>query len=190
MMLEPLGAAMKAMWLGWGFYWVVAGRGAKATRWRENWRSRALDSGLLVLAVIAMLAGQRVIAILGVPFLPPDPAMPLLGVALTALGLGFTIWSRVHLAGNWSGTVTLKENHALIRTGPYRFVRHPIYSGALLALAGTTLAVGEWRAVLALALILIAFLRRVRVEEAHLRALFPDYDQYRSETAALIPLLY
>jgi hypothetical protein len=79
--------------------------------------------------------------------------MPAVGAALTALGLSFTSWARVHLGRNWSGTVTLKDDHALIRTGPYRRVRHPIYSGALLALAGTVLAVGQWRGVIALALV-------------------------------------
>jgi protein-S-isoprenylcysteine O-methyltransferase Ste14 len=95
----------------------------------------------------------------------------------------------VHLGRNWSGTVTLKDDHALIRTGPYRQVRHPIYSGALLALAGTVLAVGEC-GVIAFALVFLAVLRRVRVEEKHLRASFPDYDHYRRETAALIPFIY
>jgi protein-S-isoprenylcysteine O-methyltransferase Ste14 len=190
-MLEAtLGAAMKAMWLGCGLYWVIAGRRAKATRWHENWFSRALDAGLLLVATILMLAGHRLPSLLCARFLPPGPAMPALGAALTALGLSFTIWARVHLGRNWSGTVTLKDDHALIRTGPYRQVRHPIYSGALLALAETVLAVGEWRGVVALALVFLAFLRRVRVEEKQLRAIFPDYDQYRRETAALVPFIY
>jgi protein-S-isoprenylcysteine O-methyltransferase Ste14 len=190
-MLEAdLGNAMKAMWLGCGLYWVIAGRRAKATRWREDRLSRALDAGLLLVAAFLMLAGHRLPTLLCARFLPPGPAMPVVGAALTALGLSFTIWARVHLGRNWSGTVTLKDDHTLIRTGPYRRVRHPIYSGALLALAGTVLAVGEWRGVIALALVFLAVLRRVRVEEKHLRAIFPDYDHYRRETAALIPFIY
>ena len=189
-MLEAtLGNAMKAKWLGCGLYSVIAGLRAKATRWRENWLSRALDAGLLLVATILMLAGHRLPSLLCARFLPPGPAMPAMGAALTALGLGFAIWACVHLGRNWSGTVTLKADHALIRTGPYRRVRHPIYSGALLALAGTVLAVGEC-GVIAFALVFLAVLRRVRVEEKHLRASFPDYDHYRRETAALIPFIY
>jgi len=184
------GHAMKAMWLGWGLYWVIAGRRAKATRWRENWIARGLDVGLLLVAVLLMSAGHRLPALLCVRFLPPGPWLMAFGAVLTALGLGFAIWARVHLGHNWSGTVTLKDDHALIGTGPYRRVRHPIYSGVLLALAGTVLAVGEWRGVVALAIVFVAVLRRVRVEEQHLRATFPDYDQYRRETAALIPFIF
>ena len=190
-MLEfTLGNAMKAMWLGWGLYWVLAARRAKAVRWREDWIARAVDTGLLLAAVLLMIAGHRLPTLLCERFLLRGIVALAIGALLTAIGLGFAVWARVHLGRNWSGTVTLKDDHTLIRTGPYARLRHPIYSGVLLALAGTALAVGEWRAVIALGLVFVAFLRRVRVEEEHLRKIFPDYDRYRRETAALIPFVY
>src|SRR4029077_2072320 len=107
--------AMKAMWLCWGLLWGIARRRAQATRSSENWPSRALDAGLLIGATILMLAGHRLPSLLCARLLPPGPGMPAVGAALTALGLSFTIWARVHLGRNWSGTVTLKDDHALIR---------------------------------------------------------------------------
>ncbi len=190
-MLESvLFSAIKAIWLAWAVYWVIAARRAKATRWRENWGVRVLDASLLLIAVLLFAAGRYVPAALCVRFLPRGPVAPSLGALLTGAGFLLAIWARAHLGRNWSGTVTLKEDHALIRAGPYARVRHPIYSGVLLALAGTALAVGEWRGMLAFAAVFVALLRRVRAEERHLSEIFPQYDRYRQETAALIPFVF
>ncbi len=109
---------------------------------------------------------------------------------MVAAGLGLAVWARAHLGRNWSGIVTVKKDHALIRTGPYRIVRHPIYTGLLLALIGTAAAIGEWRGVVAVICALIGFLRKIQVEEKRMRENFPEYSRYRQQTAALIPLLY
>jgi protein-S-isoprenylcysteine O-methyltransferase Ste14 len=109
---------------------------------------------------------------------------------MVAVGLGFAAWARAHLGQNWSGIVTVKEDHALVRTGPYRAVRHPIYTGLLLALTGTAMAIGEWRGVLAVICALIGLLRKIQVEEKRMSENFPEYSRYRQQTAALIPLLY
>jgi protein-S-isoprenylcysteine O-methyltransferase Ste14 len=86
--------------------------------------------------------------------------------------------------------VVVKEDHALVRTGPYARVRHPIYSGLLLAFLGTAVAIGEWRGLVAVALAFVALVRKSAEEERRMRETFPDYEQYRRETAALIPLVY
>jgi protein-S-isoprenylcysteine O-methyltransferase Ste14 len=112
------------------------------------------------------------------------------GTLLVAAGLGLTAWARWCLGRNWSGIITLKQDHALVRTGPYRVIRHPIYTGLLLALIGTASAIGKWRGVLAVACALIGFLWKIRVEEERMRQTFPEYEQYRKRTAALIPLVY
>lgn len=105
-------------------------------------------------------------------------------------GTSFAIWARVRLAGNWSGTVTLKQNHELIVEGPYRWVRHPIYSGLLTAIIGTALARGEWRGLIAVAVATIALWRKLRLEEIIMRSEFSDtYSRYAERVPALVPWL-
>jgi len=84
----------------------------------------------------------------------------------------------------------VKEGHALIRSGPYAHVRHPIYTGILLAFLGTAVSIGEWRALLAVPFALLAFVLKSRLEEGRMRQTFPEYEQYQRETAALIPFIY
>jgi protein-S-isoprenylcysteine O-methyltransferase Ste14 len=111
-----------------------------------------------------------------------------MGLALVIAGLLFAIWARVHLGGNWSGTVTIKQGHELIRSGPYAYVRHPIYTGLLAALLGTTAASGTVHAAVGLAIIAVALVRKLRIEEAFMREIFPDaYQRYSAEVPALIP---
>jgi protein-S-isoprenylcysteine O-methyltransferase Ste14 len=88
---------------------------------------------------------------------------------LVFLGLAFAVWARRHIGSNWSGTVTVKENHALVRTGPYAWVRHPIYTGLLAAILGSAIARGELRGVWAVALCTIAFVSKLRTEERWMR---------------------
>jgi protein-S-isoprenylcysteine O-methyltransferase Ste14 len=107
---------------------------------------------------------------------------------LLALGLAFTVWARVYLGRNWSGTVTLKEGHELIRSGPYTYVRHPIYTGLLVALLGSAVACGELRAMIGLGLVAGAFIRKLRIEERFMREIFPgQYERYCAEVPALVP---
>ncbi|HVA13323.1 MAG TPA: isoprenylcysteine carboxylmethyltransferase family protein [Stellaceae bacterium] len=175
-----------AFWIAWLAYWLSAARGAKATQWRES-MGEQWAHGSLALAGTILLAAPR---LLPLPrFLPVGVALPLLGAAVTAVGLELAIAARRQLAGNWSASVEIKENHALIRTGPYRYVRHPIYSGLLLAAFGTALALGRWQSLLGWALLLASLLLKSRREEARLRQTFPDYARYAQETAALIPFL-
>ncbi len=100
------------------------------------------------------------------------------------------VWARRCLGSNWSSVVTLKEDHALIRTGPYAHVRHPIYTGLLLAIAGTAVAFGEWRDLLAFAFTLFGLIYKAEVEERPMHETFAYYEPYRRESAALVPFIY
>ena len=178
------------MWLGWAVFWTVAARHTKPARWRESIGSRVLHVVPLLACAVLLAAPRWLPPILSARVVPAGRLLPLLGAVMVAAGLGFAAWARAHLGRNWSGIVTVKEDHALVRTGPYRAVRHPIYTGLLLALIGTAMAIGEWRGVLAVIFALIGFLWKIHVEEKRMRENFPEYAQYRHQTAALIPLLY
>ncbi|MBV9755552.1 MAG: isoprenylcysteine carboxylmethyltransferase family protein, partial [Alphaproteobacteria bacterium] len=91
---------------------------------------------------------------------------------------------------NWSAEATIKQGHELVRTGPYRWTRHPIYSGILLAFLGSAVALGEWRGLVALALITASFLHKLGIEERLMATRFPDaYARFRAEVPALVPFI-
>ena len=136
------------MWLSWAAYWLAASHNSKATARSESAASRLLHIVLVLLASFLLWIPNLPIAALGGRFLPLAIWPFWFGAALTLAGLLFTVWARVHLGRNWSATITLKEDHSLITSGPYRTVRHPIYSGLLLGFVGSALARGEWRGVL------------------------------------------
>ena len=110
------------------------------------------------------------------------------GLAVEAVGLFLTIWSRRHLGRNWSGEITIKVDHQLIRSGPYRILRHPIYTGLLTMYAGIAVITGERLAIVGFAMAAFAYWRKIRLEEANLKAAFSaEYESYRRETWALVP---
>ena len=180
-----------ALWLAWLIYWRISAYGVKAVQRRESPASRAAH--IVPLVIGSVLLWMRDIpggGILFERFLPRSYAAYWTGTALVVLGLAFSVWARMHLGRNWSGTVTVKQEHELVRGGPYARVRHPIYTGLLLAFIGTAIARGEWRGVLAVLIVIAALWRKLRLEERWMSETFGDqYRDYRKHTAALIPFL-
>jgi protein-S-isoprenylcysteine O-methyltransferase Ste14 len=181
-----------ALWLLWTIYWFVAARGVKPVRQRESIGSRLTFLVLTLVAALLLLAGHhRHLIWLETQWIGGGWIRYGVALALVFVGLAFSVWARVTLGRNWSGTVTLKVDHELVQRGPYRTLRHPIYTGLLLAVVGTGLAGGRLYGVLAFILILVALLRRQRVEERWMRAEFgDDYDAYRRTSWALVPYVY
>lgn len=127
---------------------------------------------------------------LGLRFVPlaAAPACVWIGAALTWAGVLFACAARFVLGRNWSSVVQLKQGHELIVAGPYRLVRHPIYTGLLLAFIGTALAIGEWRGVLGTLIVGLSFWFKLRLEERWMRERFgAAYLEYMRGTWALIP---
>ena len=182
--------AIVVPWTLWLVYWIATSKQVKQTAQRETSNSRTLQS-------IPLIAGGALII---VPDLTSAAWVPdwqqlqgpqFAGFAVLLAGLAFSVWARLHLGTNWSVSVTLKEGHELVRSGPYGLVRHPIYTGCLIALAGAVLIGEQWRCVAGLLLIFASLAYKVRVEESWLTRYFgPAYTQYRREVAALIPGLY
>lgn len=185
-----LGHIIPVLWIAWGAYWLAAARRVKPIRWREPFGGQALHVVPLLLCAVLLAAPRHLPAVLTARFAPAGGLLPTLGAGLVGAGLALAVWARAHIGREWSGIVTLKEEHALVQTGPYRVVRHPIYSGLLLALAGTAAAIGEWRGVLAVLCALAGFLIKIRAEETLMGDAFPEYAEYRARTAALVPLVY
>ncbi len=174
-------------WTLWLAYWVLSAGGTKATARMEESRSRTYQA-------LPLIAGGMLISCPAPSLAAFNPdwsvvhSLQWVGFAVAVVGLLFSAWGRIHLGTNWSVSVTLKENHELVRTGPYRVVRHPIYTGCLLALAGDVLIGGEWRGVVGLLLIFASLFYKVRKEEHWLTEYFGgSYQRYSKEVAALIP---
>ena len=178
------------LWLVFIAVWIAMARGGKAVAERESVSSRLSHYLPLAIGVCLLAAPHIPIAPLDDRFAPLALWVVRLGAALTLAGVAFAIWARMWIAGNWSSDVTLKRDHELIVDGPYALVRHPIYTGILLALIGTALAVGEWRAALAVVLAGVAFWRKLTIEEAVMRRQFGEaYARYAARVPALIPFV-
>lgn len=177
-----------ALWLSWLVYWIWASRSAKPSERREPTGSRLLHVLPLLLAVWLLWSDRVSGAFLNERLYPWAPWEFWVAALITALGMLFTVWARVHLGGNWSGVVTIKQDHELIDTGPYALVRHPIYSGLLIAFIGSAMARGEWRGVLAVLIAWAALWRKLRFEEAWMRERFGEqYIAYCRRVPALVP---
>jgi len=177
-----------ALWVGWLLYWwAIAARGTKPTARREKLTTRLAYSLLLWIAAL-LLFGR--LHFMGSRFVPGGLDVALIGLVIAAAGFAFAIWARVHLGSNWSGTVTVKQGHTLIESGPYAYVRHPIYTGLLAAFLGTALVLGEWRDLLALVLVLASLWYKLSLEEKWMGETFGEaYADYRRRVKALVPFL-
>ena len=178
------------MWLSWGAYWWALSRNVKVAARRESLPSRLLHIGPLLLALLLLWVPSVPLPFLGARFLPLATWPFWAGAVLAAGGLLLTVWARHHIGGNWSGIVTIKEGHELITSGPYAIVRHPIYTGLLLAFVGSAMARGEWRGILAVAIALWALWRKLRLEECWMREQFGEaYQAYCRRVSALLPFI-
>jgi protein-S-isoprenylcysteine O-methyltransferase Ste14 len=174
-------------WVMFSVYWEVAAKGAAATKSSESRASRSIHVFLTNAALIMVLAPIRGLGRL----LPVSALIMSAGLSVEALGLFLAIWARRHLGRNWSGEITIKEQHELVRSGPYRWLRHPIYTGILAMYVGGMLVTGEWLAIAGLAVIAFAYWRKIRLEEANLQTAFgAEYEAYRLQSWALVPGLF
>ena len=177
--------AIAALWVIFIIYWWVSAIGNKkyvASSKRRGLRIRIVFAIVIWLAFLDPHLRYFVMH----HVLTTNPALRLLGVILCAAGIGFAIWARVHIGRNWGVPMSMREGHELVTTGPYRFVRHPIYSGLLLAMLGSELAVGAWSLVM-LVYCGVYFFISAKLEEGTMMQQFPgQYAEYRRRTRGMI----
>jgi len=177
------------LWIIFSLYWTIALRNSSPTKSSESRLSTALHQISLNAALLLLfwpapgLTGW---------FLPQRlHFLVAIGAIIQAAFLLLAVWARRHLGRNWSAEVRIGLDHELIRTGPYRLLRHPIYTAMLGMFLGTAIASSQYHALLGLAILVVAYLRKTRLEEQILRQTFgAEYDGYRRDTWTLVPFLY
>jgi protein-S-isoprenylcysteine O-methyltransferase Ste14 len=182
--MRAVGLVFAVGWAAFWLYWIVAAFSTKRGRvpWSRELRIRA------VIVVVAILLPR--VGAFRAHSSHSDPWRAVLGLVLFALGLGFAVWARLHIGRNWGLPMTRKDEPALVTSGPYHLVRHPIYSGLLAAGIGTAVALG-WLWLPAVVLAGIYFVYSATVEERNLAEQFPDsYPAYRHSTKMLVPFVF
>jgi len=179
------------LWATFLVVWLVSAFKTKPVEHREGVSSR-LSYTVFVIAAFYLVFGKEVRPPwLRIHLFQPNRLSEVLGIALTAAGIGFAFWARFYLGSNWSGTVTVKVGHQLVRTGPYRFVRHPIYTGMIVALLGTALQKAQVRGLIAVLLCYTGFKIKSKIEERAMTSTFgAEYAEYSRTTGAIVPKLH
>ncbi|HXY01303.1 MAG TPA: isoprenylcysteine carboxylmethyltransferase family protein [Candidatus Limnocylindrales bacterium] len=177
-------------WIVFLIYWIVSARKLKSVKQREPRGERLVQVIVMVGAYSLMFNEFFGRGWLGTRFLPEWSPIGATGLAVTVLGVAIAIWARWHLGENWSIAVTLKEGHELIRSGPYRRIRHPIYTGMLLATGGTAVALGEFRGLIACAIAATNLYLKAKKEERFLAVEFGEaFDEHTLHTGMFLPKL-
>ena len=181
---------LTAIWIVWGLVWASGAIHNKQTLKVQASTSRKGQALLVIAGFILLGTKLGRIGPLGWRYLPDAEWVAWMGTATTGAGAIWAIWARVLLGRNWSSSVTIKQDHSFIRGGPYRFVRHPIYTGGILGLFGAAIVQGTIGAFIAVALASVGWWGKSRLEEEYMVAQFgAEYRQYRHEVKALIPYI-
>jgi protein-S-isoprenylcysteine O-methyltransferase Ste14 len=175
-------------WAITGLYFVATWLFTKSIKRRERISQRGPDLIMFFAGFILLFWRNRLPGVSSLQFLTPPPSLQIVGATVTVLGLGLTIWARTTLGSHFSGGVALKADHKLVQAGPYRRMRHPIYSGLILEGIGMVLCAATWSSLLGALLIVITFELHTRREDLFLASEFgPAFHAYRGNTGRLFP---
>ena len=185
----PYDRIIKSIWLLFALYWSWSALTVKTPQRREPRLLRFVKYWLPLIVAGALLGpGEIYGGWLKWRYLPASDWFRLFGCVLALAGVLLAIWSRRVLGSNWSVAVQLKREHELIESGPYRWMRHPIYSGLLLAFLGTAVLIGEVRGLIAVVIVAVSFWYKLRLEERWLGEQFGAvYADYMRRVKALVP---
>ena len=178
------------VWIAFLLYWQIKATDTKTTQRLEPAASRIFRVFAFLIAIVLLSTTRIPLRWLYLQLWPAGLWPFWLGAAVTIAGLLFAVWARVHLGRNWSRSVTIKQGHELITTGPYAVVRHPIYTGILTGFLGMAIAISQVRGFIVFVLIFLVFWFKLRMEEEWMRTQFGEtYATYARQTAALVPYL-
>jgi protein-S-isoprenylcysteine O-methyltransferase Ste14 len=176
------------LWYVLSLVWLVMWFGMKRAKRSETPWERVQH--VVPVLVSFWLLFERQWPLLDLRLLPETPGVLWAGVLVTALGVGIGVWARLSLGTNWSGMVTLKKGHELIRTGLYKRIRHPIYTGILAGFLGTELIKGQVRGLLGFLILWLSFYFKARREENFLRQEFGEgFEEHARHTGMFLPKL-
>jgi protein-S-isoprenylcysteine O-methyltransferase Ste14 len=177
------------LWIAFFVIWGLASRNSAPTQRSESWGSTYLHQGLLAVSLVLLY-----VPVPGLTgwFIPESfHAAVIIGGVVQGASLLFAVCARRHLGRNWAAEVRIGVDHELIRSGPYRWIRHPIYTAMLGMFMGTAIASSQYHALLGVAILFIAYIRKTRLEEEILSRTFPtDYEAYRRSTWRLLPPVF
>jgi protein-S-isoprenylcysteine O-methyltransferase Ste14 len=185
--MTPIGV-VGVCWTVLAVYWIVGVFGRNRATRRENPLARLTHTLFMAAAFVLLTSRGAFSGLFQGRFVPDLAWIGWLGALLTAMGVAFAVWARAHLGKQWSGDVTIRRDHELIRTGPYTHIRHPIYTGILAAMLGTAFVVGETRGLAAVAIATIGFWWKARKEESFLEQEFgPKFEEHKRHTGFFLP---
>ena len=171
-------------WLIIIFYWVVSSsKTGKVVKREKKWQGLWLPTAFIILLLLQ-------IYVFRFDLIPHITLLEVIGVILCGLGVAFALWARIYLGRNWNAKPSVQEGHELVTSGPYKFVRHPIYTGVMTAILGSVLVDGTlW--LIIFVLFGVELIRRISVEEKLMMDLFPTtYPKYMKRTKALVPFIW
>jgi protein-S-isoprenylcysteine O-methyltransferase Ste14 len=189
-MLSDPTRIVRLLWMMIFTVWMAAAYSSnEPIHGKADWRSR-IAVCVVGIAWVLLLA-RRFAGPFSWHVTPPVRLLVVTGFALTLIGLSFALWARYYLGRSWDAFISLKKDHKLVRTGPYAIVRHPIYSGFMVAATGTAFVIGELRCFIAAALVIAAWSYKSGLEELFLLHHFgSEYQEYRHKVKRLLPYVW
>ena len=187
MNLRPMTIVTDA-WMMLMAYWIISAWNVKRSKYVAPSSVRITQLLFFIPGCVLLFADSLRVGLLRIQVLPKTAAVADVGIAIALIGIAFAIWARYCLGRNWSGQVAIKENHELIQVGPYRWIRHPIYTGIIVGAWGTAIVVGQLGAFFGVILLTLGFAYKGKQEELNLRTLFRDsWTAHEQRTGMFLP---
>jgi protein-S-isoprenylcysteine O-methyltransferase Ste14 len=185
---RPTMLVSAGLWIAYNVIVAIGLRKRPEAKSAESLKSRAVHEQLVLAGIVLLFAP---IPGLTGRFLPDTLTTAAIGLGTQLAATLFYFWSRTYLGRLWSGQITIMQGHHLVETGPYRLLRHPLYTGVIGMFVGTAIVSGQYHALLGIAMCIIAYARKIPMEEAALRAEFGEaFEEYRRKRWAFIPWVY